>query len=94
MVGVFDDEVFELLKTQRAALCVADTGEEPVAPLVATTDWGYVRLRREEFSDKELRDWARKIGEQPWEDAYVFLKHEEEGKGPKLATKLMKYCEA
>ena len=62
--------------------------------IVATTDWGYVRLRREEFSDKELRGWARKIGEQPWEDAYVFLKHEEEGKGPKLAAKLMKYCEA
>jgi uncharacterized protein YecE (DUF72 family) len=53
-----------------------------------------LRLRREEFSDKELRDWARRIGEQPWEDAYVFLKHEEEGTGPKLAAKLMKYCGA
>jgi uncharacterized protein YecE (DUF72 family) len=90
----FDDEVYEFLRSRRAALCVADTGEEPVAPLVATTDWGYVRLRREEFSDKELREWARRIGEQPWEDAYVFLKHEEEGKGPKLAAKLMKYCGA
>jgi uncharacterized protein YecE (DUF72 family) len=90
----FDDEVFEFLKSQRVALCVADTGEEPVVPLVATTDWGYLRLRREEFSDKELRDWARRIGEQPWEDAYVFLKHEEEGTGPKLAAKLMKYCGA
>ncbi|HEX7078449.1 MAG TPA: DUF72 domain-containing protein [Candidatus Eisenbacteria bacterium] len=89
----FDDEVFDLLKAQRAALCVADTGEEPVAPLVATTDWGYLRLRREDFSDKDLRDWARRIREQPWNDAYVFLKHEEEGKGPKLASKLMKLCD-
>jgi uncharacterized protein YecE (DUF72 family) len=87
----FDDEVFETLRGERAALCVADTGEEPVAPLVATTDWGYLRLRREEFSDAELRDWARRIAEQPWSDAYVFLKHEEEGKGPQLAARLTEF---
>ena len=85
----FDDEVFEMLRGQEAALCVADTGEEPVAPLVATTHWGYLRLRRENFSDQELADWARKIREQPWGDAFVFLKHEEEGKGPKLAARLI-----
>ena len=88
----FDDEVFDTLRTQGAALCVADTGEEPATPLVATTGWGYLRLRRENFSDDELRDWARRIGEQPWSDAYVFLKHEEEGKGPKLAARLMEFC--
>jgi uncharacterized protein YecE (DUF72 family) len=88
----FDDEVFETLRGLRAALCVADTGEEPAAPLVATTDWGYLRLRREEFSDEDLRDWARRIREQPWKDAYVFMKHEEEGKGPKLAARLTEFC--
>ena len=88
----FDDEVYDTLRGQRAALCVADTGEEPAAPLVATTDWGYLRLRREDFSDKDLRDWARRIREQPWSDAYVFLKHEEEGKGPKLAARLTEFC--
>jgi len=87
----FDDEVFETLRAQGAALCVADTGEEPVAPLVATTDWGYLRLRRENFSDDELRDWAKRIREQPWSDAFVFLKHEEEGKGPKLAARLTEF---
>jgi len=90
----FDDEVYETLRAQRVALCVADTGEEPAAPLVATTDWGYLRLRREDFQDKELRDWAKRIREQPWSDAYVFLKHEEEGKGPKLAARLMEFCNA
>ena len=87
----FDDEVYEILRGQGAALCVADTGEEPTVPLVATTDWGYLRLRREDFDDKDLRDWARRIREQPWSDAYVFLKHEEEGKGPKLAARLMEF---
>jgi uncharacterized protein YecE (DUF72 family) len=87
----FDDEVFALLRDQGAALVVSDTGEEPVAPLVATTDWGYLRLRREEFSDRELQDWAQRIREQPWSEAFVFLKHEEEGRGPKLAAKLTTY---
>jgi uncharacterized protein YecE (DUF72 family) len=88
----FDDEVYQTLRGHGAALCVADTGEEPAVPLVATTDWGYLRLRREDFSDQDLRDWARRIREQPWSDAYVFLKHEEEGKGPKLAARLMEIC--
>jgi len=87
----FDDEVFDALRAQGAALCVADTGEEPAAPLVATADWGYLRLRRENFSDDDLRDWARRIREQPWTSAFVFLKHEEEGKGPKLAARLMEF---
>ena len=90
----FDDEVFAVLRDAGAALCVADTGEEPVAPLVATAEWGYLRLRREDFSDRELRAWARRIGEQPWREAFVFLKHEEEGRGPQLAAKLMEYCGA
>lgn len=88
----FDDATWEALRVHHAALCVADTGEEPVTPLVATTDWGYLRLRRESFSDDELADWARRIAEQPWSDAYVFLKHEEEGRGPKLAARLMELC--
>ena len=90
----FDDETFDLLRRHSAALCVSDTGEEPVAPLVATTDWGYLRLRREDFTDAQLEEWARKILAQPWQDAFVFLKHEEEGKGPKLAAKLIELCGA
>ena len=85
----FDDEVFDALRAAKVALCVADTGEEPVAPLVATADWGYLRLRREEFSDQELADWIRRIEAQPWTDAFVFVKHEEEGKGPKMARRLL-----
>jgi uncharacterized protein YecE (DUF72 family) len=87
----FDDEVYTTLSGHGAALCVADTGEEPAAPLVATADWGYVRLRREAWSDDDLRDWARRIHEQPWGDAFVFMKHEGEGWGPKLAARLMEF---
>jgi len=85
----FDDDTFQALRDHAAALCIADTGEEPAAPVVATTDWGYLRLRREDFSDADLAGWARRIREQPWGDAFVFMKHEEEGKGPRLAARLI-----
>jgi len=85
----FDDETFQTLRHHGAALCVADTGEEPIVPLVATADWGYLRLRREDFGDPDLKEWARRIREQPWTDAFVFMKHEEEGRGPQLAARLI-----
>jgi uncharacterized protein YecE (DUF72 family) len=90
----FDDEVFGALRAKHVALCVSDTGEEPVAPLVPTSDWGYLRLRREEFDDKSLREWAERIRAQPWSEAFVFVKHEEEGKGPKFAARLVEFCKA
>jgi uncharacterized protein YecE (DUF72 family) len=90
----FDDEVFATLREHKVALVVSDTGEEPVAPLVPTTDWGYLRLRREDFDDDALRAWAERIAAQPWSEAFVFLKHEEEGLGPKYAARLKEFCAA
>ena len=90
----FDDEVFALLQSRNAALCVADLEKRVAAPLVATADWGYLRLRREGFTDEDLQGWAHRILEQPWTDAFVFLKHEEDGMGPKLAARLAEICRA
>jgi uncharacterized protein YecE (DUF72 family) len=42
----FDDEVYERLRARNDALCVADT-EKGTTPMVATADWGYLRLRDE-----------------------------------------------
>src|SRR5262249_24918835 len=88
----FDDEVLDALRRRQVSLCVSDTGEEPVAPLVPTADWGYLRLRREDSDDDVLRDWAERIHAQPWREAFVFLKHEEGGKGPQFAARLMEFC--
>jgi uncharacterized protein YecE (DUF72 family) len=78
------DEVFEVLKRHGAALCVADA-EDFATPLVATADWGYLRLRRQDYDQAALRSWAERLKTQPFETAYVFFKHEEEGAGPALA---------
>lgn len=84
----YDDEVYEALRAHNAALCAADTDEED-AKLVATADWGYLRLRRVAYDESPLRAWAEKIGQQSWSDAFVYFKHEDEATGPKLAAQFI-----
>jgi len=85
----WSDDVYELLRSTNTALCVADT-EEGTTPLVATADFGYVRLRDTGYSEDELKDWLGKLHDtgRGWTDAFVFFKHEEHGVGPKLAAQL------
>jgi uncharacterized protein YecE (DUF72 family) len=83
----FSDDVFEALKSRGIALCTADT-DEGTTPLVRTADWGYLRLRGTEYAAEELASWVNRIGAQGWSDAWVFFKHEDEGKGPALAHRL------
>ncbi len=82
----FDDEVFTLLAGAGASLCIADSGGDHDAPLVATADFGYLRLRREDYDEAALRAWADRIRRQPWGETYVFFKHEDEGAGPRMAA--------
>jgi uncharacterized protein YecE (DUF72 family) len=85
----FDEEVFACLKAQSCPLCLADTDEGPVPDLSNTAPWGYVRLRREEYTDETLREWVAKIRSQGWNEAYVFFKHEDTGTGPKFASRFL-----
>ena len=86
----FDDEVYALLRSRNAALCIADT-EEGTTPAVATADFGYLRLRAVEYSDDDLKTWIAKIDQvgSGWRDAYVFFKHEDSGSGPALARRFL-----
>lgn len=83
----FTEETYTALRTRGAALCISDT-EKLRTPFVATTAWGYLRLRDAEYGEDELRRWADQLRAQTWEEAFVFFKHEEAGKGPQLARKL------
>ena len=93
-ISWFDDEVYQALRERRAALCVADTGEEGDAPLVATADWGYLRLRRVAYAESDLKAWADRILGQAWSEAFVFFKHEDEATGPKLAARFTELSKA
>ena len=46
----FSDDVYGCLRTQRAALCIAES-DDFATPLEATAGWGYLRLRRENYDD-------------------------------------------
>ena len=83
-----DDEVYETLRRHGAALCLADT-EEAEPPLVSTARWGYLRLRRPDYGDAELATWLERARSLGWDEAYVFFKHEDEGKGPALAARFL-----
>ena len=48
------------------------------APIVPTADWGYLRLRRCDYTEAELRPWSGRIRAQPWQRAFVFFKHEDD----------------
>lgn len=83
-----DDDTYDALRGRDAALVIAQTGEEET-PLVATASWGYLRLRKVEYDEGEVEDWARRVMRQDWSDAYVFFKHEDEGTGPALAGRFL-----
>src|SRR5438093_4185922 len=86
----FDDEIFGVLKSRNIALCIAET-ENTATPTAATADYGYLRLRREDYEKIDIERWAKFVREQNnrWSDAFVYFKHEEAGIGPKLAKQMM-----
>jgi uncharacterized protein YecE (DUF72 family) len=85
----FDEEVFRLLRDHQTALCVADPEDCLEVPFEATADWGYLRLRRPDYDDAALEAWAARVKAQAWRDCFVFFKHEDAGKGPELASRLL-----
>jgi uncharacterized protein YecE (DUF72 family) len=85
----FDDEIFGLLRERHVALCIAEAEEGVEVPFVSTADWGYLRLRRPDYGDADLTDWLERIRQPAWKSAFIFFKHEEEGKGPLMARRFL-----
>jgi uncharacterized protein YecE (DUF72 family) len=90
----FDDEVFESLHAHGCALCIADVEESDTsAKLTATAKWGYVRLRRETYTDRELRQWIDRLRCQKWDRVYVYFKHDDVGNGARLAARFLEFID-
>lgn len=78
----FDDEVYAALHERDIPMCVIDQPDF-ASPFVSTATWGYVRLHRFDYDTAALADWAGRIRDQAWSDAYVVFKHDEGvGSGP------------
>jgi hypothetical protein len=85
----FDEEIFGLLRDHRAVLCMADIDDSLEQLFVATTDWGYLRLRRADYDDTALKTWVKRIQEPSWREAFVFFMHDDQANGPRFARKLL-----
>jgi uncharacterized protein YecE (DUF72 family) len=79
-------EVYERLRHHHVAMCIADFGDK-TTPFEPTARHGYFRLRDEGYTPSEIDRWAGQIADRAgqWDDAFVFFKHEDEGKGPEFA---------
>jgi len=85
----FDEEIFGLLRDHQIALCIAEAEEGFEIPFLSTADWGYLRLRRPDYTDADLKERVDRVRQQGWTDAFIFFKHEDEGKGPQMAKRFM-----
>ena len=88
-----DDEIREVLRAKDCALVVSDTDEKPLSEIISTASWGYLRLRRTNYEEKDLVEWVKRVQNEKWSDAFIFFKHEDEGVGPKLAAQFLKLSE-
>jgi uncharacterized protein YecE (DUF72 family) len=72
----FDDDVYAVLQSAGAALCLSEREDNAPPPLVETADWGYVRLRLEEYAERDLKAWAERLAGTRWTGAFAYFMHE------------------
>jgi uncharacterized protein YecE (DUF72 family) len=84
----FDEEVYALLRSAGAALCLSEREDDAPPPLVETAPFGYVRLRLESYSDEDLAAWARRLAATSWKEIYAYFMHEPTA--PAYAATLMR----
>jgi uncharacterized protein YecE (DUF72 family) len=84
----FSDDLYDLLREYRTTLGVVEKeeGEGPEAPREVTGSFVYMRLRKGDYTQDEMHDWATWIRSQSV-PVYCYLKHDE--RAPALAKQLL-----
>jgi uncharacterized protein YecE (DUF72 family) len=72
----FSGDVYAALSQAGASLCVSEREDNAPPPLVHTADWGYIRLRLENYSEADLQQWADRLAATAWREIYVYFMHE------------------
>lgn len=86
----FVDDVYARLRSAGVALCQAES-EKLETPDVATADFRYFRLRKDEYSARARKAVKQKVTEAARHgDVYVYFKHEDTPDGALYAEELLK----
>jgi uncharacterized protein YecE (DUF72 family) len=86
----FTDDVYRALHDAGAALCLSEREDNAPPPLVETAPWGYIRLRLETYSDRDLAQWAGRLGATGWNEVFAYFMHEPTAPG--YAQALMRFA--
>jgi len=86
----YTDETYEVLRRNKTALCLSETDKQ-TPPEVLTAGFTYARLRLENYTPKQITTWRKRFD--GWlaqgVDVYAYFKHEDAGKAPAYARKLL-----
>jgi len=86
----YTDETYEVLRRNKTALCLSETDKQ-TPPEVLTAGFTYTRLRLENYTPKQIAAWRKRFD--TWlgqgVDVYAYFKHEDAGKAPAYARKLL-----
>jgi uncharacterized protein YecE (DUF72 family) len=84
------DETTALMREAGAVLCATERPDDPAPTLRRTGPFLYLRLRRHDYTTDELETWRDRL--RPFlaagDDAFVFFRHDEAGRGAELALEL------
>jgi uncharacterized protein YecE (DUF72 family) len=85
------DETVRALTDHNAARCITEMPEDDGPPVIRrTSERLYLRLRRHDYTTAELEAWLTRL--RPFldagDDAFVFFRHDEIGRGAELALEL------
>jgi uncharacterized protein YecE (DUF72 family) len=83
------EEARDLLAERGVAWCTAETDEQR-ADRDSWEPFGYLRLRKETYTEEEIAAWAGRIRAalEAGRSVYCYFKHEEKGIGPVYAERL------
>jgi uncharacterized protein YecE (DUF72 family) len=85
----FDERIYSLMREHNVALCIAESDDLAV-PEVFTANFAYYRLRKSDYSEKEIDEVEQRLRAAAQErDVYAFLKHEETPEGAINARRLL-----
>jgi uncharacterized protein YecE (DUF72 family) len=85
--------ILDLLHARGFSLCTPDADDNPAAEIINNAAWGYLRLRRTDYTEADLSHWLETILAQNWQQAFVYFKHGEAAKGPETALRFRELVE-